>query len=150
MCGTQRLSSSRENEIFERHKLLKFWLQSFLADVPSVVVGFRDERGRVLELKTFETRTIHRLVRGGGKGPGGAGYWEPATCFNFGKAVLEWALEQIASAPAGRARFVMRYDPAASAVVLSPDSMLDDNPAAPRAGSAQRDDEQPAAKRARA
>ena len=144
-ASRQRLGSSRDNEIFEKHKLLKFWLQSFLADVPSVVVGFRDERGRVLELKTYETKTIHRLVRGGSKGPGGAGYWEPATCFNFGKAVLEWALEQIASAPAGK-RFVMRYDPAASAVTLSPD----DNPAASRASGAQHDDEQPAAKRARA
>lgn len=28
-----------------RHKLLKFWAQSFLAGVPYIVVGFRDENG---------------------------------------------------------------------------------------------------------
>jgi len=29
-----------------------------------VLVGFRDERGTVHELKSFETSTMHRLVRG--------------------------------------------------------------------------------------
>ena len=112
-------------EVFERHKLLKFWLQSFLANVPSVIVGFRGDDGSVSELKTYETKTIHRIVRP-------KGYWDPSACFNFGKALLEWLLAQLdAQAPRGKAaRFVMRYEPAEAAVLLLPDAGADGTPAA--------------------
>ena len=116
---TSRLPrSDRETESFERHKLLKFWLQSFLADVPSVIVGFRDDAGNVQQLKTYETKTIHRLVR---KGPAGAGYWDPSACFNFGKGVLEWVVQQVAAHPVG-AMLVMRYDPMRATISLTPEA----------------------------
>ena len=108
------MSSQRDTENFERHKLLKFWLQSFLAGVPSVIVGFRDEGGQVRELKTYETKTIHRLVRG--KARDGGNHWDPTVCFNFGKAVLEWLLGEVGSG--GAAKYVMRYDPQQQAVKL--------------------------------
>ena len=109
---TKQHRSARDEQIFEKHKLLKFWLQSFLAGVPTIVVGFRDDDGRVLELKTLETRTIHRSVRP-------KGYWDPAVCFNFGTAVLEWLADQLAKAPASSAsRWVLRYTPSAAAVQL--------------------------------
>ena len=78
-------ASPRDTQNFEKHKLLKFWLQSFLGGVPSVVVGFRDATGVVRELKTYETKTIHRIVRP-------HGYWDPTACFNFGRTVLDWLL----------------------------------------------------------
>jgi hypothetical protein len=37
------LTTERDRTSFERYKLLKFWSQSFLAGVPRVVVGFRDD-----------------------------------------------------------------------------------------------------------
>ena len=113
---TKQQRTPHDVEVFEKHKLLKFWLQSFLANVPSVIVGLRDESGNVTELKTYETKTIHRIVRP-------RGYWDPTACFNFGKAALEWLLAQMeAHAPRGTAaRFIMRYDPAAAAVLLLPD-----------------------------
>jgi hypothetical protein len=46
-----------------RHKLLKFWLQSFLANVPRIVVGWRDDAGVVQRLQDFETKTMHRQAR---------------------------------------------------------------------------------------
>ena len=134
---SKAFASARDVETFERHKLLKFWLQSFLAGVPSVIVGFRDEAGVVKELKTYETKTIHRLVRGEGRD-----YWNPTACFNFGKLVLDFLLEQLTAyaAKGGTAkRFVMRFDPEQAAVQIRVDD------------SAQKaDDEQPAAKRQRA
>ena len=133
---TSRLpSSERETEKFERHKLLKFWLQSFLADVPSVIVGFRDDAGRVQQLKTYETRTIHRLVR---KGPGGEGYWDPTVCFNFGKGVLDWVLQQVQGYPVGE-KLVMRYTPARSVIEMLPEG----------SGGNGGEDGPPSAKRAR-
>lgn len=39
------IESERDSRSFERYKLLKFWSQSFLAGVPLVVVGFRNDDG---------------------------------------------------------------------------------------------------------
>ena len=105
--------SARDVETFERHKQLKYWLQSFLAGVPTVVVGFRDDAGKVLELKTLETRSMHKgSIRD-------KGYWDAAACFNFGARVLEWLQEQLVQHgdTAGDC-FVLRYEPAAAAIQL--------------------------------
>ena len=47
-----------------RHKLLKFWPQSFLAKVPTIVVGFRDDNGFLRGVQSYETLALPRLVRG--------------------------------------------------------------------------------------
>ena len=47
-----------------RHKLLKFWVQSFLANVPTIVVGLRDDNGFLRAVETLETLKLPRLVRG--------------------------------------------------------------------------------------
>ena len=138
---SKALGSARDVETFERHKLLKFWLQSFLAGVPSVIVGFRDEAGVVKELKTYETKTIHRLVRGEGRD-----YWNPTACFNFGKTVLDFLLEQLDAhaAKGGTARrFVMRFEPEQAAVLICVDDSAQATVDAPVAS------EHPAAKRQR-
>lgn len=139
---SKQIASSRDMETYERHKLLKFWLQSFLAGVPSIVVGFRDDAGIVRELKSYETKTLHRLARG--KAPGGKDYWNPTACFNFGKSVLDWLLAQLAAREGGGAgrRFVLRYDPQRGAILLR----ADDGGAKAGGGD---NEEQPAAKRQR-
>ena len=118
------MSSAREVQSFERHKLLKFWLQSFLAGVPRIVVGLRDEQGIVRELKPLETLKIHRMVRGK------ENMCEPAVCLNFGKQVLEWLKGQMRQLPP-HAKARLRYEPAASALLLLRDDD-DDAPAAKR------------------
>ena len=40
------------------------WPQSFLAGVPRIIVGFRDDAGVVKELRPLETMKIPRMVRG--------------------------------------------------------------------------------------
>ena len=114
---SRKPGSARELENFERHKLLKFWLQSFLAGVPNVIVGFRDDAGVVRELKTFETRTLHRLV----KPP--KGYWDTTAVINFGKSVLAWLLATLKQQPGGGngSHFVMRYTPASRTITLIAD-----------------------------
>jgi RAT1-interacting protein len=37
------ITTSRQNYNFVRHKLLKTWIQSFLAGVEMVIFGFRDD-----------------------------------------------------------------------------------------------------------
>lgn len=48
---------------FYRHKLLKWWAQSFLPGVPHVVAGFRNPEGFVCSLKTFPTMEMFENVR---------------------------------------------------------------------------------------
>ncbi|KAG0077956.1 Dom-3 Z, partial [Podila epicladia] len=58
------ISNPREQSSFEKHKLLKFWAQSFLPGIPTIIVGFRDDDGNVVHVQTFKTMEIPRLVRG--------------------------------------------------------------------------------------
>lgn len=159
---TSRLfDSERQAASFERHKLLKFWLQvpppgchplatafvhrrslplrpsapttaplsarqSFLAGVPRIVVGLRDDAGVVRELRPLETMKIPRMVRGK------QDMWDPSACLNFGKAVLEWLQQQVRQLPAG-ASALLRYVPAEGALLLLRQHGEGEAPAAKRA-----------------
>ena len=158
------LDSERQVASFERHKLLKFWLQvpppaapwhhplataslhrrslpprpsapttaplsarqSFLAGVPRIVVGLRDDAGVVRELRPLETMKIPRMVRGK------QDMWDPSACLNFGKAVLEWLQQQVRQLPAG-ASALLRYVPAEGALLLLRQHGEGEAPAAKRA-----------------
>ncbi|KAL2595376.1 hypothetical protein AAZV13_11G035000 [Glycine max] len=50
-------------ERFEREKLLKFWIQSFLAGVPYIVIGFRDDAGRLVRTERLRTKDITQRVK---------------------------------------------------------------------------------------
>nr|KAF6362753.1 decapping exoribonuclease [Pipistrellus kuhlii] len=69
----------------EGHKLLKWWAQSFLLGVPSVVAGFRNPEGFVCSLKTFPTMQMFEHVRNDRDG------WNPSVCMNFCAAFLSFA-----------------------------------------------------------
>mmetsp|Transcript_15249 Transcript_15249/g.22411 ORF Transcript_15249/g.22411 Transcript_15249/m.22411 type:complete len:115 (+) Transcript_15249:1038-1382(+) len=45
-----------------RHKFVKFWVQSFLAGVPVIKHGFRNDDGVLLEVQTLKTRDIPALA----------------------------------------------------------------------------------------
>eukprot|EP00041_Stephanoeca_diplocostata_P018132 m.377863 g.377863 ORF g.377863 m.377863 type:complete len:356 (+) comp20927_c1_seq3:976-2043(+) len=74
----------RQSDSFEKHKLLKYWAQSFLPNVPRVVVGFRDEDGFVQKKQTFRTQEIPRLIKGK------EDRWSAAVCMNFLSGILSW------------------------------------------------------------
>ncbi|GAA6061531.1 hypothetical protein JCM10212_004521 [Sporobolomyces blumeae] len=58
------IQSTRDEANFERQKLLKHYVQSFLLGVPTITVGFRTRPGILTGLQTFRTLEIPRLVRG--------------------------------------------------------------------------------------
>ncbi|XP_074269633.1 NAD-capped RNA hydrolase DXO1-like [Silene latifolia] len=82
------LKTSRELEYhtekrYEREKLLKFWIQSYLAGVPYIVVGFRDDSGRIVRTERMRTKDInHRLKM--------KNYWQGGVCLAFTDEVLCW------------------------------------------------------------
>ncbi|GAB2270289.1 NAD-capped RNA hydrolase dxo1 [Dionaea muscipula] len=82
------LKTSREldyhtEERYEREKLLKFWIQSFLAGVPYIVIGFRDDSGRLVRTERLRTKDITHRVKM-------KGYWQGGVCLAFADEVLCW------------------------------------------------------------
>ncbi|KAK4761611.1 hypothetical protein SAY87_029495 [Trapa incisa] len=82
------LKTSREldyhtEERFEREKLLKFWIQSFLAGVPFIVIGFRDDAGRLVRTERLRTKDITQRVKM-------KNYWQGGVCLAFADEVLCW------------------------------------------------------------
>ncbi|KAL8141814.1 hypothetical protein V2J09_014846 [Rumex salicifolius] len=82
------LKTSREldyhtEERFEREKLLKFWIQSFLVGVPFIVIGFRDDLGRLVRIERLRTQEITQRVKM-------KNYWQGGVCLAFADEVLCW------------------------------------------------------------
>lgn len=78
----KEMHSQAQRRIFYRHKLIKWWAQSFLPGVSRIVAGFRAPDGTVASLETFQTMNIFPLIRGE------QGCWKPAVCMNFCEAFL--------------------------------------------------------------
>jgi len=75
------VDSPKTAHSFKRYKLLKFWIQSFLAGVPRVVCGFRDDNGIVRDVKELQTQAIPSQAEG---------KWDPWDCLNFAHELLRW------------------------------------------------------------
>jgi len=69
--------SMNQEKTFKRFKLIKWWAQSFLLDVPKIACGFRDDDGVVLQMKCYNTQEIPKIVKDEPDS------WDPAKCFNF-------------------------------------------------------------------
>eukprot|EP00960_Hanusia_phi_P067004 766523-Hanusia_phi.AAC.6 len=48
------MTHPKQHTTFQRFKLLKFWIQSFLGGVGKIVCGFRDDDGQVQENSSYE------------------------------------------------------------------------------------------------
>ena len=102
------LASKRLVGTFERFKLFKFWVQSYLVGTPKVIVGFRDE-DELRKVQAFDTLAL----------PGLAAAWRPRACLGFADAVLTW-LRAALDAADGDA-YVVTYDPEARAISFAHD-----------------------------
>ncbi|KAI3660514.1 hypothetical protein MP638_000971 [Amoeboaphelidium occidentale] len=80
--------SQKDERSFEKYKLLKFYFQSFLAAVPKIIVGFRDDDGYVRSTQQFDTLKIPRLVRE-------KGYWDPNVGLTFCNDLLDLLKENV-------------------------------------------------------
>ncbi|GAA5933211.1 hypothetical protein JCM10213_001222 [Rhodosporidiobolus nylandii] len=88
------IQSQRDEVNFERLKLLKHYVQSFLLGVPTVTVGFRTRQGQLSGLQSFNTLEIPRLVRGRPHA------WDPLACLSSARELLSFIHRTITSHPA--------------------------------------------------
>ncbi len=110
------LASKRLVGTFERFKMFKFWVQSYLVGTPRVIVGFRDEV-ELRKLQSFDTLELPGLAAAGAQGRPS---WRPQACLGFADAVLEW-LRAALDAADGDA-YVVTYDPEARAISFAQDA----------------------------
>jgi RAT1-interacting protein len=87
---TSKTPSSQFDERFFKEKLMKYWLQSYLAGIPKVLVGFRDKKGFVRSLEYYKVSEMPRLVRGHVR-------WDPNAILLMGDQFFTWLNNQIAS-----------------------------------------------------
>ena len=88
-----------------RDKMIKWWTQSFLAGVPAILIGYRDEKMHIERLEKIRTEEIPRIVRG-------KVHWDPNAILAFGEMLLSWLSEQIrCDEGSGDRPFALRYDP---------------------------------------
>lgn len=79
---TSRLiTSDRQEANFRRFKLIKWYLQSYLAGIPRIICGFRDDDGIVRELESYNVADIPTRAKGA---------WSPAACLHFCSHVLDY------------------------------------------------------------
>ncbi|KAJ3298653.1 decapping endonuclease targeting mRNA [Rhizoclosmatium sp. JEL0117] len=57
------LTNTHQTLAFHRQKLLKTYFQCFLAGIPRIVVGFRDDNGFIEKVQVFKTLEVPRMVR---------------------------------------------------------------------------------------
>lgn len=109
-----------------RHRFLKFWLQSYLAGVPNIVIGHRAETGRLTKVERLPTVELPKRSREYLDHIGERRIWEPAICVNF----LECALGMIRKACRNNegSTIRIRYEPSTSllsgTIVASPEEAL--------------------------
>lgn len=80
----RQISNDRNKASFEKYKLLKAYIQSFLVATPKIVFGFRDDSGRVKACQVFDTLKIPSMT---------SAHWDPWSCLNFTDALLSFIAE---------------------------------------------------------
>eukprot|EP00271_Cylindrocystis_brebissonii_P021182 TRINITY_DN7438_c0_g1_i1.p1 TRINITY_DN7438_c0_g1~~TRINITY_DN7438_c0_g1_i1.p1 ORF type:complete len:631 (+),score=127.04 TRINITY_DN7438_c0_g1_i1:581-2473(+) len=77
-------TSQRAEENFVIYKLLKFWIQCFLAGVSYAVCGFRNEQGIVLRSRVFTLKDMTEMAKQRNQ------CWQGGTCLGFADKILCW------------------------------------------------------------
>nr|XP_034841214.1 decapping and exoribonuclease protein-like isoform X2 [Maniola hyperantus] len=71
---SRHIESSRQEINFRRFKTKKWWCQSFLVGIDTLVCGYRNDVGIVEELKVYNVKDLANISEK---------YWKPNICFNF-------------------------------------------------------------------
>lgn len=113
------IKNARQHERFEKYKLLKFWAQSYLLNVPNVIIGFRDEDGYVQKIQTMNTNKIPGYVEGK------SDRWDRKICINFLDQILDFMKAIVDQEPEGTL-FSLKYrnEKGSKNVVMQPDKTV--------------------------
>eukprot|EP00899_Mesostigma_viride_P005968 jgi/Mesvir1/15372/Mv06568-RA.2 len=107
--STTKEEDKRQRQKFEQEKMLEYWVQAYLVNVPIVVCGMRDEGGRLLHTQEFPTDFFKTFAKE-------QMLWESALVRKFGDWILCWLYAQ--TMQSDKNKFVLRYNPQREALEL--------------------------------
>ena len=122
------MNDERQVKRFEKEKLLKWWAQSFALGVRRIMVGFRDDRGKVVKTQMLETLKLPGYVAKH------KGAWNVKVALRCASLVLTKLKELLSSEPSGT-RVRVEFDPKKSkdrVNIIKDDSIPDFLPAEAR------------------
>jgi len=94
------IENERQQGNFKRFKLLKWWAQSFLVGIPTVVCGYRDDRGIVSKLESIPVKNMPSMARD---------QWNGNICMNFCQQFLEFVSQSVPES-SGKTHFIFEFD----------------------------------------
>ncbi|XP_050673293.1 decapping nuclease DXO homolog [Leptidea sinapis] len=71
---SRHIETSNQDRNFRRFKAKKWWCQSFLVGIDTILCGFRNDDGIVERLKTYRVADLPKMSKK---------FWDPNVCFNF-------------------------------------------------------------------
>jgi len=86
-------SHPRAEAVMYGEKHPRWWVQSFLAGVPLMVLGGRDDKGMLQKIHQVPVQKLPELSAAAGMP------WDPQQLLSFGEAVLDWMLQLAAAEP---------------------------------------------------
>jgi len=84
---SRQIDHDRQDRNFRRHKLVKWWAQSFLVGIEEIQCGWRDDNGIVSRVESISVAEIPKM----------AVDWRPNVCANFLLNFLTFLKETITS-----------------------------------------------------
>lgn len=84
------ITNRHDQNIFDK-KLLKFYFQSYLLNISKIVVGFKDKKGFIDDIKEFNTLDLPNLVKGK------TFEWNPDVCLSLTSMLLDFISYNIKS-----------------------------------------------------
>lgn len=97
-----------------RFRFLKYWLQSYLGGVPTIMLGLRSDAGDLLHVKKVKTHEIPREARHHFDKTRSNNRWDPFVCINFLDCILASIREVCHDHPGCTIR--VRFDPSSKQV----------------------------------
>jgi len=95
------------NNNFEKFKLLRYWIQSYLVGVPTIIVGFRDNDGILKSIQRYDTLRLPSLAHN---------KWDPTACINFTNEILKLLAKEITE---DEKPYLLLFDPLCNQIILS-------------------------------
>jgi len=104
---SKEITDAKSQYNFEKFKLIKYWIQSFLAGIPSIIIGFRDNYGILKSKQRYDTLSIPSLVHH---------KWDPIACINFTSEILKFLVKEISEEDVS---YLLKFNPSSNQVILS-------------------------------
>ncbi|CAK8673529.1 unnamed protein product [Clavelina lepadiformis] len=102
---SRKFTSRKQEENFYRYKCLKWWAQSYLAGIPQITCGFRDDDGFVESIRDFSTldlpnraMTLHNS-------------WNPSACLTFLDNLLQAIKEIFQAVNTSKCTIILSWEP---------------------------------------